>query len=378
MRSHSSFHYQRRTRRYYLSSLAILLVCCVLILSSCNGLNQRQKARPGTSTASHSAASAANVSMLLKTQGLMQLETFQQWIDLLKLYRGDTSVYQQELTRDQQALEKARTDNAYLAVMQTLKQQVGSIRVPALKSEATDLEQRLAQQTSAWGQAHTYHDSYNNRTYQLGYEYNMDAGVAGWVRDDLSSARTLTDYQQAIEEAIMFLTNFQAYKSNVADKTPWNHSHEADLQLMRHYQVLNQKVIIVSLGEQAMRVYEKGSLVRAFLVTTGRPEKPSVPGNWWIESKQSPTVFKSDASPGSPYWYPDTPINYAMLYHSGGYFLHDSWWRANYGPGTQFPHVDSSGDAFSYDGSHGCVNIRETNAAWLYRFVDLNTRVIIY
>lgn len=378
MRNLSSLHRQQRTGWHWPGSITILLVCCALLLSSCSGLGGGKKAGHAESTLSRRTLHVVDVNALLKVQGLMRLETFQQWVNLMKQYKGDTSVYQRDLLGDQMALGSARTDSAYREAMQTLDRQVKSIRIPALKSEGADLEQRLAQQASAWGQAHTYHDDYNNTTYQLGYEYNATNGVAGWVQDDLSSAKTLTDYQQAIDEANMFLTNFRAYRTNAGDKTPWNQAHQTDLQLMRHYQELNQKVIVVSLSEQVMRVYDKGSLVKAFKVTTGRPEKPSVPGNWWIESKQSPTVFKSDEPPGSLYWYPNTPITYAMLYHSGGYFLHDSWWRSDYGPGTQFPHVDSSGDSFSYDGSHGCVNIEEGNAAWLYHFVDVNTHVIIY
>jgi len=183
---------------------------------------------------------------------------------------------------------------------------------------------------------------------------------------------------QAVEDADMYLTNFHAYEANASDKTSWKQAHATDLQLLKHYNALNQKVVVISLGEETMRVYQNGHLVKAFQVTTGQPAKPSLPGDWSVEEKQSPTVFRSDEPKSSPYWYPDTPINYAMLYHSGGYFLHDSWWRDNYGFGTQFPHADSSGDSFSYTGSHGCINIQESNAAWLYSFVDVNTPVIIY
>ena len=232
-------------------------------------------------------------------------------------------------------------------------------------------------EASAWGNEHSYHDSYNDRTYHMGYEYSTD-GMAGLVQDELTSAKTIADYQQAVEDAHTSLTNFQAYQTNARDTTPWDSAHQSDLQLMQQYHTFGQKVVVVSLGEEAMRIYNNGSLVKAFHVTTGRPEKPSLPGFWTVESKQSPTVFKSDQPKGSLYWYPDTPIHYAMLYHSGGYFLHDSWWRADYGPNTQFPHYDSSGDSFSFDGSHGCVNIATDNAAWVYNYVNFNTPVIIY
>jgi lipoprotein-anchoring transpeptidase ErfK/SrfK len=133
------------------------------------------------------------------------------------------------------------------------------------------------------------------------------------------------------------------------------------------------------MAEQALRVYQDGNLVRAIQVTTGQEALPSLPGVWQVLARESPTVFKSPDPPDSPYWYPDTPIHYAILYHSGGYFIHDSWWRADYGPGTQFPHYDSGGDeAFAGTGSHGCVNVPLDQAAWLYSNTNWQTQIVIY
>jgi hypothetical protein len=247
-----------------------------------------------------------------------------------------------------------------------------------MKTEANALLQQLEQGAATFGHSHTYTDTYNNTTYSLGYEYGTN-GVAGWAALELSQAQTLGDYQQTIEDLNMYLTNFQAMLTNVTDKTPASQVHQTDIQLMQHYGYMNDRVVVVSLEEQAARVYENGKLVNAFLVTTGRPDKPTPPGTWWVEVKKSPDVFKAGVPQSSPYWYPDTPINYAMQYHSNGYYLHDSWWRNDYGFGTQFPHQDSSGDSFSAQGSHGCVNISLTNAAWLYSFVtQISTKVVIY
>ncbi len=151
------------------------------------------------------------------------------------------------------------------------------------------------------------------------------------------------------------------------------------MQLLKHYNLQKGQVIIVSTIEQALRLYQDGKLVKSFLVTTGRVELPALPGNWTVQNRESPTVFKSPEPKGSPYWYPDTPIHYAILYHHGGYFIHDSCWRADYGPGTQFPHYDSGGDeSFGGDGSHGCVNVQLDQAAWLYNNTDFNTQIVIY
>jgi lipoprotein-anchoring transpeptidase ErfK/SrfK len=351
-----------------LGIFAATLLCCLLCACSSKNvahLNTLMIQRP------------AFVDASLKAQGQLQAQTFQLWIGLMQQYNGQVSTYEQQLLSDRRALAAAKTDAGYQAALQALQQHTDAIQLPALKNEADYQEQQLTQEATAWENAHTYHDSYNGTTYHMGYEYGSD-GVAGWVQDELTSAKTVADYQQAVEDANNFLSNFRAYQINARDTTPWSSSHQTDLQLMNQYHTLDQKVVVVSLNEETMRVYNQGKLVKAFHVTTGRPEKPSLPGFWVIENKQSPTVFKSDEPKGSAYWYPDTPISYAMLYHSGGYFLHDSWWRADYGPNTQFPHYDSSGDSFSFDGSHGCVNIATDNAAWLYNYVDLNTHVIIY
>jgi lipoprotein-anchoring transpeptidase ErfK/SrfK len=309
-------------------------------------------------------------------QGKALLQTYDQWIQLLKQSGGSDTPYYQTYTLDEQALTQANTQVSYDRALTNLKTQVSSIQIPALKTEARHLQQQFQQQVASWGQTHTFHNPYDGINYPLGYEYGEN-GIGGWIEDDFSAAQTISDYQQAIENMHIYQTNFQAMQENSNDNTPSNQIHQTDLKLLKQYHKTG-KALVISLKEQAMRVYNQGKLVNSFYVTTGRPDRPTPPGVWWVEDKLSPTVFKAGVPPGSPDWYPDTPINYAMQYHSGGYFLHDSWWRDDYGPGTNYPHADSSGDSFSFQGSHGCVNISPGNAAWLYSYVDMNTSVIIY
>lgn len=350
-----------------LGLFTLVLLACLLMLNACGTSSNAQ-----VSANARSAISTAQIQ-----EGQAQLQTFQQWIALMQQFKGQTSSYQQTYSNDQRALYVAHNSIAYQSALHTLAEHIKSIQIPAFKAEVGDLQRQLSAQTTAWSQHHTYYDAYNNQTYHLGYEYGSD-GMGGIISDDLSSAQTLADYQQAVEEANASLASFQAYKNNLSDTTPWNKPHLNDLVLIQSHNFTNQKVIVVSLSEQVMRVYDGMQLVKAFYVTTGRPDRPSLPGNWEIENKQSPTVFKSDAPVGSMYWYPDTPIHYALLYHSGGYFIHDSWWRDDYGPDTQYPHMDSSGDTFSFDGSHGCINVSLANAAWLYQYAGLNTHVLVY
>ena len=370
-------HLQFKTIYQYHIPAVLLsaLVLCVVLLSACGSLSNGGNRQSVSSTPT--ALPTPAVDPTLQNQGTTELQTFQQWITLMQKYNGNTATFQQQYTNDQEALQNAKTSTAYNAALSTLKNQVQAIQIPAMKTEGQSLQQQLQQGVASFGQKHQFHDAYDNNTYPLGFEYGQ-SGMSGWLQDELSSARTVSDYQQAIEDANTWLTNFQAMASNSSDKTPYNQVHNADLQLLQHYGWMNKKVIVVSLEEQAMRVYQNGKLVNAFLVTTGRPDKPSLPGTWWVEGKQSPTVFKANVPQSSPYWYPDTPINYAVQYHSNGYFIHDSWWRADYGPGTQFPHQDASGDIYSAQGSHGCINMAKDDAAWVYGFVELYTHIVVY
>jgi lipoprotein-anchoring transpeptidase ErfK/SrfK len=360
----------RHTWSAYLASALVVLLAVLLTACSAGTAN--------TASNTPTPPPTATINPTLQKQGDMELQTYQQWIALMQQYNGNTSSYQQQYTADQQALQSARNETAYKAALAKLQAQVDAIKIPAMKTQANALLQQLKQGAATFGHSHTYTDTYNNTTYPLGYEYGTN-GIAGWAAQELSQAQTLSDFQQTIEDLNMYLTNFQAMLTNITDKTPASQVHQTDIQLLQHYGYMNNKVVVVSLEEQAARIYQNGKLVNAFLVTTGRPDKPTPPGTWWIEVKKSPDVFKASVPQSSPYWYPDTPINYAMLYHSNGYYLHDSWWRNDYGFGTQFPHLDSSGDSFSSQGSHGCVNISKANAAWLYSFVtQISTKVMIY
>jgi len=317
--------------------------------------------------------------MTQKNEGSAELQTFQQWIALMQQYHGDVTTYSQQYSSDQQALQSANNSEAYTKALQALDSHVAAIRIPAMKAEGMFLFQELQQDAANFGKQHTYHDSYNNTTYPLGYQYGSN-GATGplWLQGELSSAQTLDDYQQAVEDLNMDLTNFQAMVKDFGDKTPYNQVHQTDIQLLQHYGYMHSRVVVVSIIEQAMRVYDNGKLVNAFQVTTGQPDLPTPPGTWWVEGKKSPTEFKADVPPSSPYWYPPTPINYAMQFHSNGYFLHDSWWRSEYGPGTNFPHLDPGGSQYSIHGSHGCVNLSKADAGWLYSFVQLYTHILIY
>ncbi|GAC1567926.1 MAG: hypothetical protein NVS3B14_15470 [Ktedonobacteraceae bacterium] len=311
--------------------------------------------------------------------GNAKLNQFKSQINLLKTYGMNASSYQALFNADAQQMHNARTIQDFLAVSQKINADVAAMQNDLTQGAASYLIGELNRQANAWAQAHLYHDKFDGNNYILDSGYTTN-GIGYWLQQQLSYAWQPGDYQALVTEENNELFNLSMLEQDYSDTTPYNQEHQTDLEIMQHYPSLQHgTVLMVSMVEQAMRFYQNGKLVRSFYVTTGRYELPSLPGLWSVEDRASPTEFKSSDPPNSPFWYPPTPIHYAILYHWDGYFVHDAWWRVNFGPGTQFPHYDTGGDeSFAGNGSHGCINMQENDAAWVYANTDYNTQIMVY
>lgn len=306
-----------------------------------------------------------------------KLSQFKSQISLLKTYGMDASSYQKLYNADLALMNKAKTIQDYLVFSNKIDADMASMHDDLVQGASTYLIGQLDRQARAWGNAHAFHDLVDGHNYILDAGYTTD-GIGYWLNRELGWAYLPADFQSVVDDENNEFFNMSMMQQDYADSTPYNKVHATDMQLLSHYHLSGQ-VIVVSMVEQAMRLYQDGKLVRSFYVTTGRVERPVLPGYWTVQDRKSPDEFKSPDPPGSPFWYPDTHINYAILYHWGGFFIHDAWWRNDFGPGTQFPHNDSAGtDSFNYDGSHGCVNMRVSDVAWLYGVTNWQTSIVIY
>ena len=308
-----------------------------------------------------------------------KLGEFKTQLALLKTYGMDASPYQPLYDADQAAMKKASSIPSYLAISQKIDADIASMHNDLVQGASHYLINALDHEANVWGQAHAYHDKFdgNNYIYTAGYTL---PGIGFWLNRELGWAYQPSDYQAVVDEENNEFFNLHLLEQDYSDTTPYNQVHATDRQMMQHYPGLQHgTVLMVSQVEQAMRVYKDGKLVRAFHVTTGRVERPALPGVWSVQDRKSPDEFKSTDPPGSIYWYPPTPIQYAILYHWGGFFVHDAWWRVNFGPGTQFPHYDVGGDeTFAGNGSHGCINMQSNDAGWVFANTDWNTQIAQY
>ena len=321
----------------------------------------------------------ANSILALPYVGAVKLNEFKTQLNLLKTYGINASSYQKLYSADVKAMQKASNIGQYLSVSSRIDTDIATMHDDLVQGAATYLVGKLDREARAWGNSHLYHDKFDGHNYILDAGYTSD-GIGYWINRDLSWAYTPDDFQAAVDQENDEFFNLQMLEQDYNDHTPYNKVHQTDLEMFQHYPSLKHgMVLMVSFVEQAMRVYDNGKLINAFLVTTGRVERPALPGVWTVQDRKSPDEFKSDDPPGSPFWYPPTPIHYAILYHWGGFFVHDAWWRVNFGPGTQFPHYDVGGDeSFAGNGSHGCINMQEDQAAWVYAHTDWNTQIAVY
>ena len=316
--------------------------------------------------------------------GAAKLQQFSADLIQLKQYGQDTTPFQQRLTSDQNALNQAKSISDFLKVSSQIDRDIAAIQFSMTAGYASYLLKQYNTEVANWGITHQYHDPVDGNNYQLDYEY----GVNGTGQDGgaalqyAQSTQNIGDYQAAIDTIKNNYLHLKAMEADYSDKTPYTQPHATDISLMKHYNVYGPnsgQVLVVSFIEQSLRYYNNGKLVRAFQIVSGQYLKPSPPGFWSIILRQSPTQFKSSEPPGSVFWYPPTPIQYAMEYHSGGFFFHDAWWRANFGQYDNFPHNDSSGTtSFNGNGSHGCINMNPSDIAWLYPQIAWGTPVILY
>lgn len=112
--------------------------------------------------------------------------------------------------------------------------------------------------------------------------------------------------------------------------------------------------IDVDLTNQAVYAYEGDVVVNSFIVSTGTWLTPTVTGQYKIYVK-----YRSTKMSGPGYYLPDVPY---VMYFYKGYGLHGTYWHNNFGTPM----------------SHGCVNLRTDDAAWIYNWASVGTVVNVH
>ncbi len=108
------------------------------------------------------------------------------------------------------------------------------------------------------------------------------------------------------------------------------------------------KWIDVDLSEQMVVAYENGVPVRAFVVSTGLPQFPTVKGTFRIWAKTAAQTMSGGSRAGGDFY--NLPNVQWVSYFYQDYGLHGAYWHNNFG----------------HPMSHGCVNMTNDDAEWLF------------
>ncbi len=121
--------------------------------------------------------------------------------------------------------------------------------------------------------------------------------------------------------------------------------------------------IEVSINQQKVWYYKDGKLELESNIVTGLPtaERMTKTGVHHILYKQRNRILRGSAGAWNSF------VNYWMPFTWDGQGLHDASWRSSFG-----------GSIYSYNGSHGCVNLPVSFASQLYEEAKTGTPVIVY
>ena len=127
------------------------------------------------------------------------------------------------------------------------------------------------------------------------------------------------------------------------------------------------RYIEVNLSKQHLWVWQDHAVIYDAPITSGATGAgfPTVTGLFSIYYKTTNTRLRGYAY-GPRYDY-DVQVDYWMPFYSG-YGMHDASWRGgNFG-----------GQDYYYGGSHGCVNLSDDAAAFIYNWAEIGTPVWVH
>lgn len=118
--------------------------------------------------------------------------------------------------------------------------------------------------------------------------------------------------------------------------------------------------IKVSIAEQKLYYYERNKIVLSTNVVTGMKNvSPTPKGDYKVLRKARNVTLK-----GSNY---ESFVSYWIAFKGNAYGLHDASWRSRFG-----------GNIYTYNGSHGCVNMPKNEVSKLYNMIEVGTPVYVY
>jgi hypothetical protein len=186
-----------------------------------------------------------------------------------------------------------------------------------------------------------------------GKAVTVTGGDYGWAVDVSSSAGTIADAINNKDNTAIELSVTQSAQA-------WNGVGQADW---------GSTYVDVDLTEQHARFYKDGELVWESDFVSGNTSKGygTPEGVYDLNNKAlNQTLIGADENDDDE---PDykTPVTYWMPFVDNSVGFHDAYWRSSFG-----------GTIYTYNGSHGCVNLPTSAAQSLYDLIEVGTVVVVH
>jgi LysM repeat protein len=112
--------------------------------------------------------------------------------------------------------------------------------------------------------------------------------------------------------------------------------------------------IDINLSQQRLIAYQGNKAVFSTLISSGTAAHPTATGRFAIRTK-----IRAQRMTGPGYNLPNVPY---VMYFYGANAIHGTYWHNNFG----------------HPMSHGCINLRTGDAAWLYSWASIGTPVVVH
>ena len=180
-----------------------------------------------------------------------------------------------------------------------------------------------------------------------GKAVEVTGGAYGWRVDQEAEATAITENIQAgepVEREIAYSKSASIHAAN-----DWGNTYAE-----------------VDLSAQKMWFIQDGNVVLESPIVTGLSGvSPTPQGIYHLSYKTSPAVLRGPIQPDGTREY-ESPVSYWMPFN-GGIGFHDATWQSSFG-----------GNAYTYRGSHGCVNMPLGKAGDLYSYIYAGCPVVCH
>lgn len=147
--------------------------------------------------------------------------------------------------------------------------------------------------------------------------------------------------------------------AHIGTSSDLDSDYDSDYEESTSYTNYHDYSVEISISNQYIYLLDNGNVIASSPCVTGNSGTYDTPtGSYSIGWKSQQTTLS-----GADY---NVTVNYWMSF-CGGIGIHDATWRDDFG-----------GDIYTYNGSHGCVNVSYDMAQTIYSMCEIGTPVYVY